>query len=156
MNWKEVEAYLENDDRVIVPIGSTEQHGPYGLFGTDHMAAGLGMVIRLMSGMGLRVDGSFLGLFLYMLYFAVMINLVLAIFNMLPIPPLDGSKILFGVLPTKYEESYLRFEQYGPMILIGLVIMSSFLRIPIFSFWVMPFVSFFSDLFVGRDLINLF
>ena len=109
-----------------------------------------------MSGMGLRVDGSFLGLFLYMLYFAVMINLVLAIFNMLPIPPLDGSKILFGVLPTKYEESYLRFEQYGPMILIGLVIMSSFLRIPIFSFWVMPFVSFFSNLFVGRDLINLF
>ena len=120
------------------------------------MAAGLGMVIRLMSGMGLRVDGSFLGLFLYMLYFAVMINLVLAIFNMLPIPPLDGSKILFGVLLTKYEESYLRFEQYGPMILIGRVIMRSFLRIHIFFFLVLPFVSFFSNLFVGRDLINLF
>ncbi|MCH7495468.1 MAG: site-2 protease family protein, partial [Candidatus Marinimicrobia bacterium] len=117
---------------------------------------GLGIVIRVMNGMGLRIDGSFLGLFQYMLYFAVMINLVLAIFNMLPIPPLDGSKILFGVLPTEYEESYLRFEQYGPMVLIGLVVMSSFLRIPIFSFWVMPFVSFFSNLFVGRDLVGLF
>ena len=120
------------------------------------MAAGLGILIRLMNGMGLRIDGSFLGLFMYMLYFAVMINLVLAIFNMLPIPPLDGSKILFGVLPTEYEEGYLRFEQYGPMLLFGLVIMSSFLRIPIFSFWVMPFVSFFSNLFVGPSLVNLF
>ena len=120
------------------------------------MAAGLGIVIRVLNGMGLRIDGSFLGLFQYMLYFAVMINLVLAIFNMLPIPPLDGSKILFGILPPEYEESYLRFEQYGPMLLIGLVVMSSLLGIPIFSIWVMPFVSFFSTLFVGRDLINLF
>lgn len=39
MNWNEVEEYLKDDDRVIVPIGSTEQHGPYGLFGTDHMTA---------------------------------------------------------------------------------------------------------------------
>ena len=85
-----------------------------------------------------------------------MINLVLAIFNMLPIPPLDGSKILFGVLPTEYEEPYLRFQQYGPMLLFGLVIMSSFLRIPIFSFWMMPFVIFFRTLFVGSDLVNLF
>lgn len=120
------------------------------------LAAGLGLLIRVMNGFGLRIDGSFLGLFQYMLYFAVMINLVLAIFNMLPIPPLDGSKILFGVLPTEYEEPYLRFEQYGPMLLFGLVIMSSFLRIPIFSFWVMPFVSFFSTLFAGSDLVNLF
>ena len=120
------------------------------------LAAGLGLLIRVMNGFGVRIDGSFLGLFQYMLYFAVMINLVLAIFNMLPIPPLDGSKILFGVLPTEYEEPYLRFQQYGPMLLFGLVIMSSFLRIPIFSFWIMPFVSFFSELFVGRDLVNLF
>ena len=120
------------------------------------LAAGLGLLIRVMNGFGVRIDGSFLGLFQYMLYFAVMINLVLAIFNMLPIPPLDGSKILFGVLPTEYEEPYLRFQQYGPMLLFGLVIMSSFLRIPIFSFWMMPFVSFFSTLFVGSDLVNLF
>ena len=39
MNWKEAEDYLSGDDRAIVPIGSTEQHGPFGLFGTDHMLA---------------------------------------------------------------------------------------------------------------------
>ena len=37
MNWKEVEEYLKRDDRIIVPIGSTEQHGPAGLIGTDHL-----------------------------------------------------------------------------------------------------------------------
>ena len=120
------------------------------------MAAGLGLILRIMIGMGMRVDGSFLGYFQYMLYFAVMINLVLAIFNMIPIPPLDGSKILFGLLPTEYEESYLRFQQFGPMVLLGLVVINSYFGIPIFSVLITPFVSVFSSLFVGRDLINLF
>ena len=120
------------------------------------LAAGTGIIIRLMQGMGLRVDGSFLGLFQYMLYFLVMINLVLAIFNMIPVPPLDGSKILFGLLPTEYEESFLRFESKGPMILLGLVVVNNFLGIPIFSSIISPFVTFFSSIFVGRNLISLF
>ncbi|MEW6202159.1 MAG: creatininase family protein [bacterium] len=37
MNWKEVEGYLQRDNRIIVPIGSTEQHGLTGLIGTDHL-----------------------------------------------------------------------------------------------------------------------
>jgi len=120
------------------------------------MAAATGMLIRLMQGMGMRVDASFLGFFQYMLYFLVMINLVLAIFNMIPIPPLDGSKILFGLLPAEYEESFIRYESKGPIILLGLVIVNNFLGIPIFSTIISPFVTFFSSLFVGRNLINLF
>lgn len=120
------------------------------------MAAATGMLIRLMQGMGMRVDGSFLGFFQYMLYFLVMINLVLAIFNMIPVPPLDGSKILFGLLPAEYEESFLRYESKGPIILLGLVIVNNFFGIPIFSTLISPFVTFFSRIFVGRNLINLF
>lgn len=120
------------------------------------MAAATGMLIRLMQGMGMRVDGSFLGFFQYMLYFLVMINLVLAIFNMIPVPPLDGSKILFGLLPTEYEESFIRYESKGPIILLGLVIVNNFFGIPIFSTLISPFVTFFSSIFVGRNLINLF
>jgi len=37
MTWKEVAAYLEHDDRIIVPVGSTEQHGPRAVIGTDHL-----------------------------------------------------------------------------------------------------------------------
>lgn len=120
------------------------------------MAAATGLLIRLMQGMGMYVDGSFLGFFQYMLYFLVMINLVLAIFNMIPIPPLDGSKILFGLLPTEYEESFIRYESKGPMILLGLVVVNNFFGIPIFSTIISPFVTFFSTIFVGRNLISLF
>ncbi|MGB9722585.1 MAG: creatininase family protein [Chloroflexia bacterium] len=37
MTWKEVADYLERDDRIIVPVGSTEQHGPRAVIGTDHL-----------------------------------------------------------------------------------------------------------------------
>jgi len=37
MSRSELEGYLENDDRIILPVGSTEQHGPFGMLGTDHL-----------------------------------------------------------------------------------------------------------------------
>lgn len=51
---------------------------------------------------------------------AVQINLLLAVFNLIPIPPLDGSKVVMTFLPPHLELSYRRLEQYGFMILIFL------------------------------------
>ncbi|HHY13277.1 MAG TPA: site-2 protease family protein [Thermoanaerobacterales bacterium] len=48
-------------------------------------------------------------------------NLALAVFNLIPIPPLDGSKILSGVLPVKYHLIYSNVETYGPIILLLLI-----------------------------------
>jgi len=48
-----------------------------------------------------------------MLKASVWINIMLALFNFLPIPPLDGSKILLGLLPPKAARSYERYETYG-------------------------------------------
>ena len=53
--------------------------------------------------------------------FIVVINLVLAIFNLIPVPPLDGSKVLFALLPRQYEWIREQLEQYG-FILIFLVV----------------------------------
>lgn len=56
------------------------------------------------------------------LRFTIYINLVLAIFNSLPIPPLDGSKILQSYLPLKYQGAFREFEKYGFFILIFLLL----------------------------------
>ncbi|MGO0122079.1 site-2 protease family protein [Desulfothermobacter acidiphilus] len=52
----------------------------------------------------------------------VMINVVLALFNLLPVPPLDGSKMLASFLPEKEMNWLLRHEQYGIIILLLLII----------------------------------
>lgn len=63
-----------------------------------------------------------LPLFLLMLIVqAIVVNLILAIFNLLPIPPLDGSRVAIGILPEKIAKYYSHIEPYGILILIGLL-----------------------------------
>ncbi|MDO9515122.1 MAG: site-2 protease family protein [Syntrophales bacterium] len=55
------------------------------------------------------------------LYYMAQINIILAAFNLIPIPPLDGSKILMGFLPDRLQYSLSRLEPYGFFIIIGLL-----------------------------------
>ena len=81
----------------------------------------------------------------------VAINVILIALNMLPIPPLDGSKVLAGVLPTTWANKFARFERYGFFILIGLIVLEVGMNTPIFSrllfLLVKPFMSFFETVF---------
>jgi Zn-dependent protease len=55
------------------------------------------------------------------LFGAVYLNIALAIFNMIPVFPLDGSKILAGLLPYNLEYKYMQYEKYGSIILLIMV-----------------------------------
>jgi Zn-dependent protease len=64
-----------------------------------------------------------------MLGYGVIINVVLAVLNMIPIPPLDGSRVVYWLLPPKPAAAYYRLEPYGTFILMGLIMLGLLGRI---------------------------
>ena len=58
----------------------------------------------------------------YMAWAGIIVNFLLMIVNLLPLPPLDGSRVLFSILPKKVAFQYIKLEQYGLFILVILLI----------------------------------
>lgn len=80
------------------------------------IAGGLVLAQRMVP----MLDGP-LGQGLVFARFGVYINLLLAFFNLIPIPPLDGSHVLAQLLPTKLSRSYRKIGRYGGILLLGLI-----------------------------------
>jgi Zn-dependent protease len=93
-----------------------------------------GLILVSSAGILTNMFLAFLAFFLYrflspepsgilstLFYYLAQINIILASFNMIPIPPLDGSKILMGFAPARLQYTLSRLEPYGFFIIIGLL-----------------------------------
>ena len=83
--------------------------------------------------------GSGVDVAVRMLVWFMYIGIVLAVFNMIPVPPLDGSRVLYGLLPDSLAYRYARFETYGIFILFAFFLFGGqflgyFIRVPVVIF----------------------
>ncbi|RJQ35204.1 site-2 protease family protein [Candidatus Parcubacteria bacterium] len=67
------------------------------------------------------------------LFYLIFINFILGIFNLIPIPPLDGSHVLFAILPDRLADFKQKLSINGPWILLVLIVLDNFLGISIFG-----------------------
>jgi len=94
------------------------------------MAIVSGLVLRsgVLSIVGLDTASSLTGMastLIIIIILTLQFGIALAVFNMIPLPPLDGSRVLYGLLPEKQAYAYSRFEPYGILILFGLFFFGS-------------------------------
>ena len=106
-----------------------------------------GMVLRFMNGTGLFTDS----IFILLIYFT-RINIALAVFNLIPVAPLDGSQIFSGYLMKTNPQLAWKIQTYGPQVLFGLILFGYFTGFSILSLVMEPFVSFFMLLFAGISM----
>ncbi len=116
--------------------------------GSNLLTAALaGIVVRVLdlahvTGFPLLLAGYF-----------VIFNLILCFFNLIPIPPLDGSRLLYHLLPRDLAERLAGLERYGFIVLIGIIFVGQFTGVSLFSIYLEPLVRLFSLLFAGRVMV---
>jgi len=107
------------------------------------IAGSLGnLIIALFFGLFIRMFPMLNITFLSLLSVIVYINLILAVFNLVPIPPLDGSKVLAAFLSSRAREKFLSLERFGLVLVILFVMLAGSTIIPV--------VRFLFDLIVGK------
>ena len=109
-----------------------------------------GTIVRFVAPV--HMTGTMERLLLYMAEGSVLVNLGLAAFNLIPIFPLDGSRILTGVLSREWAERYRQFDHVGPFVLLGIVVLGMATGVNLFSYIVTPFVYILGGLFTGGVL----
>ena len=80
------------------------------------------LLVALLGAILYNLFGKTGGYTTVFLSYLILINVYLAVFNLIPVPPLDGSKILAGLLPRRYHDYIYKLEAYGPFILMFLIL----------------------------------
>ena len=104
-----------------------------------------GMVIRFISFNDILISE----MSIQIIYFFMSVNIALAVFNMLPIEPLDGSRIFGNIIAKDNPQLAMKLAVYGPRILFALIIIGLITPFSILGMIITPFIKFFIYIFAG-------
>lgn len=107
------------------------------------LAVASGIIAKILMAIGGILPAFLFWPLIKMIVASVWINIMLAVFNLVPIPPLDGSKILMGLLPPRQAMAYARVERFGFIILLLLFYSGILPRL------IMPIITFTQGLILG-------
>lgn len=111
---------------------------------------GLALAAGLMLRMVVSLPASSLTESLFVILFSVaLINLYLAFFNLIPIPPFDGSGVVASLLPVELARRYEAIGRFGPMLILGLIIIGGIGGVGIIQTFIRPPSAFLFRLFTG-------
>lgn len=122
----------------VNPLNFKDQR--YGEAKVSFAGPGANLVIALTFGLAIRItiligaSSTFAVNLLDLFQIIVWINLLLAVFNLIPIPPLDGSHILFTFLPKGWEKVKIFMERYSLILLLFFILFLFKLIVPVVSF----------------------
>lgn len=101
-----------------------------------------GMLMNMIATRHIPHQKSVIAPLLGIVFFVLIINLALALFNLIPIPPLDGHWMLYGLLPYNAAQVLERISSYGFLVLYGLMFLGAFRFIFIPVHWTLSFLYF--------------
>jgi Zn-dependent protease len=119
-----------------VPFNESRLRSALGVSGVALAGPFANLVLAFICAIPLRFGGADLpgGVYGVILESIVFYNCILAVFNLIPIPPLDGANVVYGLLPPQQKYTWRTYQQYGPVVLLLLLFFGAqVLRIVVFG-----------------------
>ncbi|MFO7598385.1 MAG: site-2 protease family protein [Candidatus Desulfacyla sp.] len=113
------------------------------------------LAAALIAGLLIRFFMLPLEIYLQVLLWLILMNIGLGVFNLLPLPPLDGSHVLENILPARAAQRFREYGRYGPFILIGIVLLDNFAHTGIIGRILIGPMFYLAHLFAGDNLFYL-
>lgn len=109
-----------------------------------------------IAGMFIRFFFLNWNVYLEVLFYLLIMNIGLGLFNLLPLPPLDGSHVLENALSPSAAQKYREFGRHGPFIILGIILLDNFANTGILSKLLIGPMLYLAHLFAGDNLYRLF